>query len=107
MRFGDRSLADIKISLCFYASGVGGEEGQELAVGTINLRDIWTQKKDLKHQQVRFDQPAATAGSQMMPSKPHFDVCLQVVLFEEGLTENSSISVSSSVIQPLSALLQI
>ncbi|KAL1530447.1 hypothetical protein AB1Y20_001350 [Prymnesium parvum] len=79
MRFGDRSSADVRVSLCYYESGVGGEEGLELAVGLINLRDIWAQKEDLMHQQVS--------------------------LLEEGLEETSSITMSSSVIYPLTQLL--
>mmetsp|Transcript_14090 Transcript_14090/g.37115 ORF Transcript_14090/g.37115 Transcript_14090/m.37115 type:complete len:554 (-) Transcript_14090:76-1737(-) len=80
MRHGDRSNADVKVSLCYYESGVGGEEGLELATGKINLRDIWAAKADLKAR--------------------------RVPLLEEQLNEQSSITISSSVIRALSALLQ-
>ena len=52
MRSDQRSAADIKISLCYYEGGVGGEEGLELAIGAINLRDIWAKKTDLQSQKV-------------------------------------------------------
>ena len=79
MHRGDRSSADITLTLCYYESGVGGEEGLELAAGKINLRDIWSEKQDFASR--------------------------QVPLLEEGLEETCSVTISSSVVRALALLL--
>ena len=54
MQVGDRSAADVVISVAWYdmsASG-GGDEPEVIASGTINLRDLWGGKRDMQSRQV-------------------------------------------------------
>ena len=50
MSYGERGAADVRFTLCYYDSGsstgggIGGaEEGEQLASGVVNLRDMWEQ----------------------------------------------------------------
>jgi hypothetical protein len=56
MQYGKRETADVSLALEWFdpsASG-GGEDPEQLAFGTINLRTLWEGRRDMSHQQVQL-----------------------------------------------------
>lgn len=56
MLHGAPSVADMAITVCWYdaASSGGGDEGEPVAFGAINLRQLWQSRRDYSSQPIEL-----------------------------------------------------